>query len=391
MTSIRIRIRSVALASLLALTVVGTLAACDPGAGPADPTPSGTSAPSPTATPTPTGEPEPEFGVKPGSRYDVDCEDLADTGPLASVHAAAVAPTDPFATALASDDGIPTAAVVLQLGGLACEWTNGAAMIDNHQVSNAFVGTTINVIPDAATQWAKWVDTYGVTGDSALNCYSTSAVVNCDLNEFRAGSWIEVTTYNVNAPVGGGAADFAAAIAPLLDGVRHAIDAATVSPATVVESPFPIPTDCGALITGDRFGAVLGIGPTIAGGPHGGWSLGAGARVMAGAKTCIYFYPSSDLAAGSVSWLPNGAWAAEAGMAVATFPSTARNADLAGPDASWVRYTPDNGQSAVDVAVNGNWVHVSIWDDDTYSLPAPADRWGAALEVMRAILPNVGS
>jgi hypothetical protein len=290
--------------------------------------------------------------------------------------------------ALASDDGIPTAAVVLQLGGLACEWTNGAPMIENHQVSAAFVGTTINVIPDAASQWAKFTDTYGA-GDSHLNCYSTGVVVNCDLNEFLAGSWIEVTTYGVNAAVGGGAADYAAAVAPLLDGIRHAVERATISPSTAVDGPFPIPADCDSIITGDRFGDTLGIGPTISGGPHGGWSLGAGARVLANAGTCIYFYPDSDLAAGVVRWLPNAAWAADAAMAVATFPSTPSDAALTGLERSWFRCAPDNGQCTVDATVNGNWIQDTIWADDTYGVPAPANRRASAIDVMRNILPNI--
>lgn len=374
-------VRPIVLRGILALTLVGTLTACDPGG---TPEPTGTAAPSASASPTG----KPELGVKPESRYDVACGDLAADGPLASVHSAAVAPTDPFATALASNDGIPTAAVVLQLGGLACEWTNGAPKVENHQVSAAFVGTTINVIPDAATQWANFTATYGA-GDSHLNCYSTGVVVNCDLNEFLAGSWIEVTTYGVNAPLGGGAEDYATAIAPLLDGIRLAIERATISPSTVIESPLPIPAECDAVITGDRFGESLGIGPTISGAPHGGWSLDAGARVQAGAVICIFFYPDADLAAGVVQWLPNAAWAAEAAMAVATFPSSPLDADLAGLDQSWFRCAPDNGQCTVDATVNGNWVQDTVWADDTAGLPAPADRRGAALEVMRNILANV--
>ena len=377
------RVRTITLTGLLVVTVVGMLTACDPGS---EPSPTGT--PAPSASATPTEEPGPEFGVKPESRYNVGCGDLAADGPLVSVHSAPIEPTDPFATALSSDPGIPTAAVVLQLGGIACEWTNGAPMIENHQVSAAFVGTTINVIPDAATQWTKFTDTYGA-GDSHLNCYSTGVVVNCDPNELIAGSWIEVTTYGVNAPIGGGADDYAAAIAPLLDGIRHAIERATISPSTVVEGPFPIPADCDSLITGDRFGDTLGIGPTISGKPHGGWSLASGARVLAGAGVCIFFYPDSELAAGIVRWLPNAAWAAEAAMDVATFPSAPLNAGLVGPEQSWYRCAPPNGQCTVDATVNGNWIQDTVWDDDTGGLPTPADRRGSAVEVMRNILPNI--
>lgn len=76
-------------------------------------------------------------------------------------------------------------------------------------------------------------------------------------------------------------------------------------------------------------------------------------------------------------------------MAVATFPSPARNADLDGPEQSWYRYTPDNGQCTVDATVNGNWIQDTVWADDTGGLPAPADRRSAAVDVMVDILPNI--
>lgn len=376
----RARLRTVALACLFAVTVAGVLTACDPGGG-ATPSPTGTAGPS--ASPTP----EPVLGAQPDSRYDVDCDDLAPEAALASIHTAAVAATDRFETALSfGSGGIPTAALVLQLGGIACEWTNGAPMVENHQVSSAFVGTTISVIADAGAEWTKFTDVYGA-GDIHLNCYDTGVVVNCDLNEFTAGSWIEIRSYGVNAALGAGTDAYAAAITPLLDAVRAAIAGAEVVPSSAVDDP--IASECDAVMSGEQFGATLGIGTTVSGGPHGGWSLDASARELADAGSCIYFYPDTDLATGMVRWLSGAAWAAEAGMAVATYPATPSDAGLAGAEASWVRCAPSNGECTVDATINGHWAQVTVWADDTMGLPAPADRRAAAVAAMETVIAAI--
>jgi hypothetical protein len=381
-----LRVRTIALTALLTLTTAASLTACGPGS----PTPSGSGTPAGSPTASPSTDPGPAVGAEPASRFDLACEDLVPASALAAAHAGAVSAVDPFATTLSVTEGIPTAAVVLQLGGVACGWSNGAPMIVDHQVNPAFAGTTVHVIADAAAEWPKFTDIYG-GGDSHLNCYSTGTTVNCDLNELLAGSWIEVVSYGVNAAPGGSTADFAAAVTPLLDAVRAAVGGAAIGALEIEESPVPIPSDCAAVLDGIQFGSALGIGTTVVGGPHGGWSLDASARNVAEASTCIYFYPDTDLAAGVLRWLPNAAWAADAGMALATFPALPTDAGLVGAADSWVRCAPSNGQCTVDATVNGHWVQVTVYADDTMALPAPADRRAAALGAMETVLTAIGT
>ena len=76
-------------------------------------------------------------------------------------------------------------------------------------------------------------------------------------------------------------------------------------------------------------------------------------------------------------------------MAVATYPSAASDAGLAGSDASWVRCAPSNGECTVDAAVNGHWLQVTVSADDTMGYPAPADRRAAALVAMETVIAAV--
>jgi hypothetical protein len=344
-------------AHLLASTGILALAAALVGCTPPSPTPSDTpSGAAPTATPTATAE----SGTQPDGRFDLDCTDLASSATLDAAHGAAVVEQDPFAVLQGSSLPVPTAALVLQTGGLSCAWSNGESPVVGHQRNPDYVGTTVNVLADATTQWADFTDTYG-PGDVHLNCYDLgSSVSYCDLNELLAGSWIEVVTAGVNADPGA-VAEYEAAIAPLLDEVRGAVGEAAVSPAATPDGTSPIAgVTCDAVLSGEQFGTATGLGPAVAVLPGGGWSLNASAAEVAQSSRCSFLAPDSDIGYGQVGWLPHGRWAADAALAVATFPSVAEEISIDGAETSWVRC--DGEQCIVDAVVDGDWLVVTVSD-----------------------------
>ncbi len=362
-----------------ALISILLLAACTPPAGEPTPTPivDGVE-PTPTPTPAtidPLAGPEPVIGI--------ECDGILSTSSLASAFPSGVSPIDAGQSYMGSIPTLSLSYTVRSLGGLACEWNNGApGQISPGGSNPAYAGVIVLVLPNATTQWARYESIYSSSGGVGSYCSPSSVPSYCSTNQIVGTSWVEVT-------VVGGASD---ATGTAL-GTEALSSIAAAGPGAAPWSPpsgtLALPAECSGVVSDAAVQSALGISePVVASVGGGGWSLQAGARENWGGPHCYWSFVGADAGVGSLSTIRGGAWAWNEVSSTLTFPSTPASAAIAGlapGDEAWLRCAAADEYCVIDLIIGGNWVEVHIWRDAGPSV----DKRAGALAVGAAIVATL--
>jgi hypothetical protein len=226
--------------------------------------------------------------------------------------------------------------------------------------ATAPVEVTLSILPNAATQWARFDPS-----QAGVQCYAPSTALNCWSNQLVGTTWIELYMFGVGG-----------------DPEAHALSAAVVSAvssagrgAAAWTPPSGTTTfgDCTQLLTPAQVAGDLGITDTAIRftTDDGGWSIREATRAEANAVGCQFQYADGDNIVGQVLWLRGGAWAHDAAIAAAQpgwgSPTAASIAGLASGDQAQIRCNaPDPAAEefapvcTVDLLLGGNWLQVVI-------------------------------
>ena len=342
-----------------AAVLIAALTGCTPGPLP---TPSG-SASTPTDLVTgaaaDTSVPQPIL--------DLDCARLFALPAFAAAYGAAdvLHPVDVLGSEGFNTNLIPDADVIQTLGGLSCDWSAGPPTSVDGDLS-APVEVTLAVLPNAATQWARYDTSYGAASEG-VHCYAPGAL-NCWSDQLVGTNWVEIYMYGVGGE-------------PEADTLAAAINAA-VSSAGPGAAAWTVPHgtktfgDCSQLLTPAQVATDLGVTVTTIAFTtgEGGWSIQEAARANADAVGCLFQYADSDNTVGQVTWLRGGAWAHDAAIAASNpgwgAPTAAPLAGLASGDSATIRCNaPDPAAEeftpvcTVDLLLGGNWLQVVVSPD----------------------------
>ena len=377
-----LKINRSAASLLLAAAIAAALVACAPSdlAPPASPAP----AASPGATPTASASAA--AALSPQPIIDLTCAELLADSTVAAQFAVPVVPADAAISMMtASFFVMASAYFVRSLGGLACEWNNGESYTSSRGYNPAYVGYRVLVLPDAGSQWTKYIDTYGPEGAGQYCDSALAGLLRCESNDLVGDVWIEIETFGVTSD-----AAAAALRTSVIDGVSAAATVAQVwaPPAGTL----PLPTDCGGLVPFSIVTSAVGSTSPIAsyfGG--GGWSLDAGAFVNAGVVSCSWANEDSDQGPGGIRSLAAGAWAwneARPAMTTPGTPALLPIAGLEGSDQAWIRCTPANTECVVDLVIGGNWIEFFLFQDNGVGLFI-SDLRGAATTIAQGVVATL--
>ena len=360
---------------LLALGLAAGLSACDPTVpGPA---------PSVTLPPTSTATPEPEVSpiVAPSPDLALDCDDLVAPALLSTLFTSGVSQVDPEQTIIEAGNLIPYKYAIEQLGGIACEWSNGEPQSAKVGDNPAYRGTSVSISPVSASEWAEFVSYYGVVGDRQVYCYD-----NCYADLLVAGTWwVEVGLQATDAadPL----ASFTAEVAAIEAAITGAAPSGTTW--TAPEGTVPLAADCAAILPAATVQSAFATTSSLeAWPPYGGVSLDGVARSQLNSLWCNYMISGAEVSAGSLQRLPAGEWAWNEARTFGLLDGPMVGVAVAGletGDSVWVR-CPATGECVVDVIVGHNWVQFIGSPDEVGST---ADRNAAIQQIAAAIVANV--
>ena len=276
-------------------------------------------------------------------------------------------PVDVLVSQGVNSANIPDADVLQTVGGISCDWSNGAPAVSTDGDGTAPVEVTLSVLPNAAAQWTRYDAAYGAAGEG-VQCYAPDIALNCWSEQLVGTNWVELYMFGV-----GGDAEAHALAAAIGTAVSSAGPGAAAWTPPSGTTTFG---DCTQLLTPAQVAADLGVtGTTILfTNGDGGWSIQAAARENANAVGCMFQYADEDNVVGQVTWLRGGAWAHDAAVAASApgwgAPAPASIAGLAAGDRSQIRCNaPDPAAEeftpvcTVDLLLGGNWLQVVIEPD----------------------------
>ena len=362
--------------AILALTTALALTACTPPKG--DPTPSASS-PSAAPTPSPT-----EAAISaPAPVFDVECSDLASEATLTDALGAGVTSIDPAESTMGAYPAISPTYAVRSLGGITCEWNNGEPQSDTTGSNPAYVGTRVLVLPNATSQWDRYLDYYGAEAEGDY-CTAYEGPLRCTTDVLTGSTWVQLTT--VGATSEAAASALGAEVVAAISGAG--VGAALWSPPAGTAA---LPTDCSGVIADDAVQTALGIDVAVqASSGGGGWSLEAGALENWGGPHCYWAFLDADAGVGSLSTLSGGAWAWAEAREFLTLPSAPEAVTIAGlsaDDEAWLRCAAADAYCLVDLVIGGNWVEAYVWPDD---VGLSIDRRAGAIAIAESIVANLG-
>jgi hypothetical protein len=344
-----------------AAVLIAALTGCTPGSPPAPSGSASTPAPLITGRAADTAVPQPAL--------DLDCARLNALPELAALYGGPgtvhLIDTLTYQGGISVD--IPDADVIQTTGGISCDWSNGAPPVSGDGDGTAPVELHLVILPNAATQWARYDATYGAAGEG-VHCITPDIAINCSSEQLVGTTWVEMYMLGV-----GGEPEARA----LAGSVAHAVSTAGAG-AAAWTAPLGTKTfgDCSQLLTPAQVATDLGVtGASVAfTTPAGGWSIQAAAKQTANAVGCLFQYTDEDNLVGEVTWLRGGSWAHDAFIAASDpgwgTPAPASIAGLAAGDSATVRCNaPDPAAEefapvcAVDLLLGGNWLQVVISPD----------------------------
>lgn len=361
-------------ALLLSAAVATVLTACGPA--PVTPAATSTAAPTPSATVTPVAT----VFEAPWPAIDVDCGDLVSAATLGGLFTSGVAEVDPERTSIEAANNIPYKYAAEQLGGIACEWSNGQPQSTKTGDNPAYKGTAVTIAPVSAAAWTEFASYYGLAGDRQVYCFD-----DCYADLFVGGRWwVEVSLESTDA--GPPLSAFTAQVAAI---------EATITAASPVAAGWTAPDGTVALGTCEAILPIASVqsalaiaSPLVASPPYGGVSLDGTARSALDALWCNFMPTDFDATAGTMHWLPGGEWAFNEARTFGLIDAPLEAIDVAGletGDSAWLR-CPASGGCTVDLIVGHNWIQFARQSDD---VPSTADRRTALLAIAAAIVDSV--
>lgn len=325
-------------------------------------TPTPNPAPTPTATPTPTPT-APLFPIveagPPPSRYGLECGSLVAESLVADLFATEVGPVDPIVSASGIGVAIATSTSVLSLGGMLCEWSNGAPYNLTYGARADYAGVTVVILPRPAEGRTQRAVNYGVPRDESgcrEQICTASAAIGDAWVEIEAATW-EQSPMNQSA------------WQPFVDSIIATMSAANSATELVVpdraSSPFPL--DCDAVVpleTVQSLTATPDVDWRTHSGFHGGWSLRAEARHHADNVGCRWGSAQSDSTVAGLTGIENGRWAYELMLEAGT-SGPVELAGLRPEDEASIRCAPEFSQCAVDLRIGPDWFNIDAKDEAT--------------------------
>ncbi len=342
-----------------AAVLIAALTGCTPGPHPAPSGSASTPAPLVTGVAADTAAPQPAI--------DLDCARLFASPAFAAAYGAGTLhPVDVLVSQGGYSNLIPDADVLQTVGGISCDWSNGApGPVDGG--GSAPVEVTLALLPNAAAQWARFFGIYGAAV-AGVHCDTPNGEVNCSSDQLVGTNWIELYMFGV-----GGEPEARALAAAVGTAVSSAGPGAAAWTPPSGTTSFG---DCAQLLTPGQVAGDLGVTGTsiLFTTGDGGWSIQAAARENANAVGCLFQYADEDSTVGQVTWLRGGSWAHDAAIAASNSgwgtPAPASIAGLASGDRASIRCNaPDPAAEeftpicTVDLLLGGNWLQVVISPD----------------------------
>ena len=321
------------------------LAACGPATVSTDfPIGPSPTEPSPTPTPTPTVV----VSVAPEPLIDLDCSDFAGVASIGTI--AGVPKREPGPVIAESLDVVALADIVVNAGGIACEFSDGglwrAPDGGGQQFNTAWRGVAIFVVPNVGNAPAvDELSTAGVCGELVNGKRSV-----CEANFVAGTSWVTVVS-STN--------DRGQTHIDARDATRAIVEQATVAAGPVVRpvGTFDPPRSCEALVPTPQVAAMLGgsdltVERTIQ------LEVASEATFLTEHTGCTWYRDNGDTLA-HVLVYPGGGWAAERTVArIDTTPVTIeglRDGDWAVLDCVEIS-AYDFWICNVEMVVGGTWV-----------------------------------
>jgi hypothetical protein len=247
----------------------------------------------------------------------------------------------------------PQSFLVRQLGGLVCEFSNGQPDRRVGGSSEAYVGISVYVLPDAAEQWAEHVERSSMAG-APVDCSLRPAGYFCNLDQFGANRWVDAFVLGAQTESAG------------ITLANAAFALVTAAPST--DAPWSPPADtlalpdrCDVILTQAEVQAATGTTRPFVLALIGGlqWDLYGGAQAMDPTITCTISVGDEEAYIGNITMLPGGEWAwNEARTLVNSTPITI--AGLGPDDEAWLRCGPADEWCIVDLVLGHNWIELYV-------------------------------
>lgn len=347
--------------------------------------------PRPTASLEATAEP---VVTLPTSRLGIECEDLVTTETVTTRIAGAVPRPDYFADILAQSPGIPEGTSLLQSGGLVCDWSAMTAVAGNLGHPAGYTGLHIELLPDAASHWATYIESQGIAPTGFWYCFNYESLSGtfCNFEALVGTTWVSIQLSGVDAGTTDSDDVLAAKVRPFVDAIV-AVIAEAGPPADLWFDPSAavIPGTCEHVLPITTVAEGVGIAALAdyetASTPFGTGFIGllsTAARLSIGGIVCPWGY-GYESEFGLMRLIPGGSWAlaqtiddpSPAGPAVRVMVD-----GLGSEDGAWVRCSAIDEACVLDVSIGRNWLELSLWQ--------PTDLDGATVPMDRqAVLQNL--
>lgn len=299
----------------------------------------------------------PTAGPRPAPMIDAACEEVLVDEALAISFRDQLDPVDPVLSDLATD-GIPVAAAVRTVGGLACEWSNGVPYSPSG--ADGYVGVRVLVLPDARVEWEAYGIGTGNLEEVADVCARRVEPIVCTTSAMTRGTWSQATA------IGADAVEAALAV------TNSAANSSGFG--VVAGAPWNAPDTsigrCDTALDAATVGATLGASVEY-GLIEAGSSFADAITERAGAVGCGILLGDEFQAA--VHVLPGGGWA----WRDADLATTGDTVEIAGVDAAVIACTAA-GQCRLDALVGDDWVRIATVDG-VLTAAEVAERLAAAI------------
>lgn len=337
-------------------------------------------APTPMPVPTSTPTPSPTMTSTPEPSAEAWCSGILDSSAVLAAFGAGLQERDPAISEMAAIGGIPGAFAIRQLGGTACEISNGEPYSEKSGFNSAYVGVRVEVLPAATAQWDRYVDYYG---SGVTTCGDGGYPGYCKIDALASDAWISMEIINAAST-----ASATALAQSAIDLVEAGAGVGTRS--TIGDDVRQLPDECSGLISDASVKDTLELStPVRSVRPAGGWSIGSAAKEEWGGPECSWLYEDGDVGVGSVTTLAGGLSVWPDVLGQLTQPSQPEWLPLVRQDSNqvWIRCEPDDSSCIADIIMGGNWIEVTMSPD----LPGRAfDQRAAVGSIAQAIVANFG-
>jgi hypothetical protein len=290
------------------------------------------------------------------------CDDILPAGLVASVLNRTTVTTDLM---VRPQSATPLGYAVSQVGGVSCLASGDAT---------AQSSVSVQVLPEARTQWATYADktadvvsgaasTYGDA--SHVSCLGRGAESACWVNILVDESWIEIIARGIDVNPSLSNDAIGDHVAPLIDDIVSAVRNAPdpeelwVAPA----STGILPADCSVYATADEFRSEFGTAEEILindGSDGDGWGIDNAAWTIIGGDRCMWVPESTGQ-----TWplyitaLPGGEWGYDRSTVVMTADGTVQAVSVVGADRATFGCHVYSGFCTLDTVIAGNWIQLS--------------------------------